>query len=39
VLEAKKISEINKCNTTEIKKTQATKRAKDKLIKTIKPQK
>jgi hypothetical protein len=35
---AKKLSEINKCNTTDIKKTQATKRAKDKLLKTVKPQ-
>lgn len=36
---AKKLSEINKCNTTDVKKTQATKRAKDKLLKTVKPQK
>jgi hypothetical protein len=36
---AKKLSEINKCNTTEIKKIQVTKRAKGKLIKTVKPQK
>ncbi|CAN1548425.1 Pyrrolo-quinoline quinone repeat [Flavobacteriaceae bacterium] len=36
---AKKLSEINKCNTTEIKKIQVTKRAKGKLMKTVKPQK
>ena len=33
---AKKLTEINKCNTTDVKKTQATKRAKDKLLKTVK---
>ena len=36
---AKKLSEINNCNTTDVKKTQATKRAQGKLLKTVKPQK
>jgi len=36
---AKKLSEINKCNTTGVKKTQASKRAQGKLIKTSKSQK
>jgi hypothetical protein len=36
---AKKLNEINKCNTTDVKKTQAIKRAKHKLSKTVKPQK
>jgi hypothetical protein len=34
---AKSLREINKCNTTDIKKKQATKKAKEKLIKTSKP--
>jgi hypothetical protein len=36
---AKKLSEINNCNPTDVKKTQATKRVQEKLIKTVKPQK
>ncbi len=36
---AKRQSEINNCNTTDVKKTQAAKRAQDNLIKTSKPQK
>ena len=36
---AKKLSEINKGNTTDVKKTQAVKKAQDKLLKTVKPQK
>ena len=34
---AKKLSEINKCNTTDVKKIQTVKKAQDKLIKTSKP--